>query len=108
MSAVEMIVVEGVTVPRSMLSATRGYSETPCSCGQHWDLIADRCLACWAGIDPRARGLWRSVAREDRIDGRHERAHDQAEREEEREREEAEKAYTGRELTGAEINTEAA
>ena len=100
MSAVEMIVVEGVTVPRSMLSATRGYSEKPCSCGQHWDLIGDRCLACWAGIDPRARGLWRSIAREDRIDNRDARANNGAERQEELERAEEEwAAKQGAEIT---------
>ena len=99
MSAVEMIEVEGVTVPRSMLSATRGYSEKPCGCGQHWDLIAGRCLACWAGIDPRARGLWRSIAREDRIDNRDARANDSAERVEIREREDEEAAAE----SGAEI-----
>jgi hypothetical protein len=77
-----------------------GRSETPCPCGQAWDLIRGRCLACWAGADPRAAGLWRSVAVENVIDDRETLRNDAAEREEERERDEAEwAAEQGEEIT---------
>ena len=68
--------------PDMIAERVSGRSETPCTCGQAWDLIRGRCLACWAGADPRARGLYRSVAAENAVDDREHRANDAAEDEE--------------------------
>lgn len=64
----------------------RGYNETPCACGNHYDLDRNgRCLACRVGADPAAPDLWLSIAHEDRIDNREHAANERAERKEEKE-----------------------